>query len=120
MLLTPSAIAPLETTQLPRQRIPEGVNNIGRFKGRDGRWRDKAIAPQDRLRTIVQYITKASDPDFAAYMGRAAVNVATNQIEDFVIGKLASGRVKAYLKNAGVGLEPGKPTGIGLSQGGAL
>lgn len=93
---------------------------LRRFKGRDGKWRDKAVTPQDRARAIWDFAGKASQSEWDAFMFQAAKNVAWEQVQDYAIGKLASGRVKAYKRNEAAGYEPGKPTGIGISTGGAI
>ncbi len=71
-----------------------------RFKGRDGRWRDKDITPQDRMQRLYTYWDKVD-------MNAAIDNLITNQIEDYVIGKFGKMLAKASQQS-------GRPVGYGF------
>jgi len=67
----------------------KGTNR--RWKGRDGKWREAAISPQDKLAFVYKHWSKVD-------LSEAFKNVVENEIEDRVIGG-ASNALKSTYKN---------------------
>jgi len=80
-----------------------------RFKGRDGKWRDRDITQQDRLRRIYKHIEDLDVYEFAK-------NVAVNNAQDFALGKIS----KQVQKLNGLLAEYGYARPAGIETGPAL
>ena len=55
--------------------------NVRRWKGRDGRWRDHDITPQDQLQRIWENADKLD-------VGEVVKNLVANEIEDRILGRV--------------------------------
>lgn len=82
---------------------------VRRFKGRDGKWRDKDITPQDRLWRIHRHIEQLDVYEFAK-------NVALNNAQDLALGKVS----KQVQKLNGLLAEYGYARPAGIETGPAL
>lgn len=79
-----------------------------RWKGRDGKWREAAITPQDKLLFIFK---NAKEMD----LDKAIDTLIQNEIEDRIIGGISQGLKNTYDRN-----RPHGSLGIGYQAGPAL
>lgn len=74
-----------------------------RFKGRDGRWRDKDITPQDRLRRVYKHW----DDLGIDYWADVQQELRENSTEDHIFGKIGSALAENVPNPRGVGWQTG-------------